>query len=245
MKKPKCILLDVEGTTSSISFVYDVMFPFVRENLAEFLQENWESDSVQECLPMLADELGFENLSAWFANAADPKPLVANGVIQLMDDDVKATGLKKLQGAIWQSGFESGDLVAHLFEEVAEQIKEWVALGIKVCIYSSGSVQAQHLFFGHTVNGNLRPLLSGHYDTTIGNKKEPDSYRTITEDLALEPSDILFISDVVEELDAAKAAGMGTVLSIRPGNKPVPNTDEFDCVKSFTELDISETVSNG
>ena len=162
---PKTILLDIEGTTSSISFVYDVMFPYVRENLESFLNENWSREDVQACLPLLKDDLAAND--DWPADQAD----VVSGVIKLMDDDVKATGLKQLQGLIWHDGFTSGTLVAHLFDDVADAIRSWHAEGVDIRIYSSGSIAAQRLFFGHTVAGDLLPLVSAHYDTTTGNKK--------------------------------------------------------------------------
>ena len=171
MSKPKCILLDVEGTTSSISFVYDVMFPYVREHLDSFLKQHWNTPAVQDCLPLLAKDTSNESVENWLdSNDETAQQQVAKAVIKLMDDDVKATGLKQLQGSIWKTGFESGQMVAHLFDEVAESIRKWHADGIEIRIYSSGSIAAQKLFFGHCLAGDLLPLISGHYDTTIGNK---------------------------------------------------------------------------
>lgn len=221
------ILLDIEGTTSSISFVYDKMFPFVRESLEEFLESNWDDSAVQECVPLLGADVDRE---------LSTKEDVAGAVVELMDADVKATGLKKLQGLIWKDGFHSGQLVAHVYEDVPAAIKSWVAAGIDVRIYSSGSVQAQHLFFGHTVAGSLLEQFKGHYDTTTGNKKESSSYEKIAAEFGLPAEEILFVSDVDAELVAAKAAGMQTALSIRPGNKPM----EWDglSIEDFTQLKI-------
>ena len=242
----KCVLLDIEGTTSSISFVYDVMFPFVRENLDSFLVDHWDDDSVRSCLPLLAEELKHASVSDWLSDDRDEaKAKVAEGVIQLMDNDVKATGLKKLQGAIWKAGFESGEMVAHLYDDVAPAIKAWTQAGIDVRIYSSGSVQAQILFFAHTVAGDLLPLIKGHYDTTIGNKKEEQSYIAISNDMGFAAGEILFVSDVPAELDAAAKAGMQTALSIRPGNHPVENVDEYLVIESFSEIEVAKVASNG
>ena len=242
----KCILLDIEGTTSSISFVYDVMFPFVRKNLDSFLNEHWNSESVQACLPLLADELGQDSVSSWLSDDAElAKKNVAQGVIQLMDNDVKSTGLKKLQGAIWKAGFESGEMVAHLYEDVAPAIKDWNDAGIDVRIYSSGSIQAQKLFFGHTLAGDLLPQIKGHYDTTIGNKKEKQSYVSIASEIGLAANEILFVSDVAAELDAAAEAGMQTRLSLRPGNNPVENLERYSSIESFSEIEIAKAASNG
>ena len=228
------ILLDIEGTTSSISFVYDVMFPFVREHLAAFLDQHWQAQDVQNACAAMAQDEGFDSAEKWFG-ANDGRDLVQATVIRLMDDDVKATGLKKLQGLIWRQGFESGQLQAHLYDEVAENIQRWVDAGMDVRIYSSGSVQAQQLFFGHTVVGDLSPLFRGHYDTTTGSKRESDSYTAIGQDFDCEIGDVLFVSDVVAELDAARQAGMQTVLSVRPGNPDQPAHDH-PAIRDFAEI---------
>ena len=242
--QPKCILLDIEGTTSSISFVYDVMFPFVRENLDPFLAENWRQEAVADCLPLLAEDIG-QTFSGWLpSDDALAQRVVANAVIGLMDDDVKATGLKKLQGQIWKSGFESGQMVAHVYEDVPEAIEHWISAGSQIRIYSSGSVQAQKLFFGHTVAGDLLSKFAGHYDTTIGSKKVSASYSAIAEDAGISPADFVFVSDVIEELQAAREAGMGTVLSIRPGNKSIDDPSDFVSVESFANIDF-DTVCTG
>ena len=161
--------------------------------------------------------------------------VVHRALISLMDDDVKSTGLKKLQGLVWESGFRSGEMVAHLYDDVAPAIAAWKEDGLDVRIYSSGSIYAQKLFFGHCVAGNLLPHFSGHYDTTIGHKRESASYQKIADDW-MSAAKVLFISDVAEELDAAKAAGMRTLLSIRPGNKPIENRENYDAIESFEKV---------
>ena len=230
----RSILLDIEGTTSSISFVYDVMFPYVREHLTEFLAKRWADEDVQKCVALLRTDIGADE--NWPAD----ENAVAKAVIGLMDDDVKATGLKQLQGLIWHDGFKSGAMVAHLFDDVAAAIRSWEATGIDVRIYSSGSIAAQKLFFEHTVAGNLLPLLKGQYDTTTGGKKEPASYEIIAGEIGVPPDTILFISDVGEELDAAAQAGMQTLLSIRPGNKPVENIDLYTAITDFASVELSD-----
>ncbi|MEM7453072.1 MAG: acireductone synthase [Planctomycetota bacterium] len=234
------ILLDIEGTTSSISFVYDVMFPYVRENLADYLNGNWDASEVQECLPLLAADLGQESKQAWFGDADNEgaKQLVHDGVISLMDADVKATGLKQLQGLVWKDGFHSGQMVAHLYDDVAPAIESWRDAGIDIRIYSSGSIAAQKLFFGHTICGDLLESFGNHYDTTTGPKKEADSYRRITGDFGIEAGSILFVSDVPAELEAARESGMQTVLSVRPGNKPVDPGHGFVVVESFADIAV-------
>ena len=238
------ILLDIEGTTSSIDFVYDVMFPYARANFSDYLRANFETEAVQSALPILAKDLGLESVDAMLAGCdlSDTEAcpdVVHRALIGLMDDDVKSTGLKKLQGLVWQSGFQSGEMVAHLYDDVAPAISAWKQSGIDVRIYSSGSIHAQKLFFGHSVAGDLLPHFSGHYDTTIGHKREPASYQAIADDWM--PADkIVFISDVAEELDAAMAVGMRAILSVRPGNKPVDNAADYCAVESFAEVGLDK-----
>jgi len=221
------ILLDIEGTTSSVSFVYDVMFPYVRKHLTFEVFANWLEPEYIEAFYAIAKDAGHESLDAWLKsvsltrdNPLRAADVVCKEVIRLMDADVKATGLKQLQGLIWKSGFESGELKAHVYDDVPPALAGWNAAGKDVRIYSSGSVQAQKLFFGHTIAGNLLSQFHGHYDTTIGGKKEAASYRKIADEFQLPAAEILFSSDIVAELDAARTAGMQTALVARPGNAP-------------------------
>lgn len=239
--KVRGVLLDIEGTTSSISFVYDVMFPYVRENVASFLDSDWEDPSVQACLPLLVDDLNKTSVDRWLGSLTidQQKQEIVEAVIGLMDADIKATGLKQLQGLIWKNGFHEGQLVAHMFDDVADAVRRWTRSAIDVRIYSSGSVQAQKLFFGHTVAGDLLSLFNGHYDTTTGPKKDAESYRKIAAEYTCDASEILFISDVVDELEAAKQAGLQTVLSVRPGNAPVGDVHGFATIESFSEIRLT------
>ena len=223
------ILLDIEGTTSSISFVYDVMFPYVRRELDSFLEQNWNQVELTTAVDRIADEAGHSSSHEWLAShptSNDKRAEVSSEVIRLMDADVKSTGLKLLQGQIWKSGFESGELKAHLYPDVLPSLQRWTDEGCDIRIYSSGSVQAQQLFFGHTVDGDLLSFFRGHYDTTTGPKREADSYRKIARDYGIAAQQITFYSDVLAELDAASQAGMATYLVCRPGNAPVtPEND--------------------
>ena len=227
------IVLDVEGTTSSISFVYDVLFAFARKHVADFLAQNRLDPVVQAAAVSLAAETGAAD-----ATLADPEGTtrLALAAIDLMNRDVKSTPLKTLQGLIWRSGFESGELVSHVFDDVPETLAQWADSGLDVRIYSSGSIDAQKLFFSHTGAGNLTPHLRGHYDTTTGPKREAASYRAIAADMEMEPREILFVSDVGEELDAARQAGMATALAIRPGNREPGGFLEHESLVSFTEI---------
>lgn len=233
----KAILLDIEGTTSSVSFVYDVMFPQVRRDLTSFLEKNWEEVDVRLACDQIAQDAGHASVEYWCGpNSMDQRENVEAEVIRLMDSDVKATGLKKLQGLIWRSGFESGEMKAHVYPDVPSCLQAWRDAGIDLRIYSSGSVQAQLLFFGHTEVGDLLSQFSGHYDTTIGSKKESPSYEKIATDWNVPAAEILFISDVVAELDAAKQAGLQTRLCVRPGNAPVAEDHGHAVVHSFDEV---------
>src|SRR5437868_2040157 len=237
------ILLDIEGTTSSISFVYDVMFPYVRKHLTFEVFSNWMEPEYIEALHGIARDAGHESLDSWLKqqglsrdNPLRGAEVVCKEVTRLMDTDAKTTGLKALQGLIWQSGFDSGELKAHIYDDVPPALAAWNAAGKDVRIYSSGSVQAQKLFFGHTIAGNLLPMFRGHYDTTTGPKKEAESYRKIAAEFGLPPREIMFLSDVVAELDAARAAGMQTVLVIRPGNAAAAAGHSHRVVENFGDI---------
>jgi enolase-phosphatase E1 len=232
------ILLDIEGTTSSISYVYEVLFPFAREHLDTFLREQWEAPGTLRALNQLARDAGAASFIDWTSDdsLAQARERVRSEVQRLMADDVKSTGLKELQGLIWRGGFESGQLRAHVFPDVPAALEWWAVRRLDARIYSSGSVAAQQLFFAHTEVGDLSALLHGYYDTTTGPKREPASYRRIAEDMQLLPASILFLSDVVPELDAARAAGIETRLVVRPGNARSPEGHVHAVIRSFDEL---------
>ena len=235
------ILLDIEGTTSSISFVHDVMFPFVLTHLESFLSEHFQRTDVCAACDQIAKDAGHESLAQWAvtSSADDAVSLITQEVRKLMSEDVKATGLKHLQGLIWQGGFVSAELKAHVYPDVIPAINRWRSAGIDIRIYSSGSIAAQKLFFKNLAQeGNCLHLFSGHYDTTSGGKKESDSYRRIATDWGLEPAKILFISDIEDELSAARDAGMHACVSIRPGNAPIDGSRGFPAIQSFSEVEV-------
>ncbi|RCS49143.1 acireductone synthase [Bremerella cremea] len=236
-----CILLDIEGTTSSVSFVYDVMFPFVLRELDNYLECAWNAPELSPVLDQIAQDAGHQSFLAWTADLTDEssrRERVASEIRRLMADDVKATGLKQLQGMIWKDGFERGELVAQVYQDVPEALEAWTSAGLRVYIYSSGSIAAQKLFFGHSEAGNLLPYFSGHFDTTTGPKKETQSYLTIAAEIGEAGEKVLFISDVTAELDAAREAGMETRLSIRPGNKPVEEGHGHEPIASFSQVSL-------
>jgi enolase-phosphatase E1 len=208
------VLLDIEGTTTPIDFVYDTLFPFARKKLKTFVENHFASDAVTSALELLKTDHRSEtetDAPEW----SDTPEAASRYALWLMDLDRKATGLKALQGLIWKEGYNTGELKATLYKDVAPAILRWIEAGIQVCIYSSGSVLAQKLLFAHTVMGDLTPLLSGYFDTTTGPKREANSYLKISETLGTNPSEIFFLSDMVAELDAAKIAGLPTGLVVR------------------------------
>ena len=234
------VLLDIEGTTSSIDFVHEVMFPFARKRVPEFVATNWDSDQLNSCIALLANDLGESSVESWLTGDAESnQQTVIDAVCGMIDNDVKATGLKQLQGIIWKSGFHSGEMVAHLYDDTAPALRRWKEQGLDLRIYSSGSIAAQKLFFGHSVGGDLLDLFSAHYDTTTGPKKEAESYRKIVADAGVDANRIVFVSDIAAELDAAAEAGLQTVLSIRPGNAAVENIDDYHAIESFETLQVS------
>ena len=244
----RCVLLDIEGTVSDIRFVYDVMFPYAKNHLDGFLIENWSLPSVRDAVRALAPDAGKSSVEEWLGSHwksepaesdASPNAIVADHCKQLMASDSKTTGLKMLQGMIWQSGFESGALRAELFADVLPALEEWKAKGLDLRIYSSGSVLAQKMFFKYTVLGDLSDLFSAHYDTTIGTKKESASYQRIAAESQYEPSDIIFVTDVYSELIAACQAGMQVVASVRPNNVPLPTEFTGLTITSFSQIEIS------
>ncbi len=233
----RSLLLDIEGTTSPIAFVHDVMFPFAARALSDYLDSSWRDDALERAVGQLARDLGHADAASWLGEATDTRARreVEREVRRLMDADIKATGLKELQGLIWKSGFESGELCAPVFDDVLPAIDEWRESGREIGIYSSGSVAAQKLFFGHTTAGNVLDRFSIHFDTTVGGKKDEASYRAIASSWERRPADMLFLSDVVEELDAAAAAGLPVALLARPGNA-TPPPHSHPVIRSFAEV---------
>lgn len=241
----RMILLDIEGTTSSVSYVFDVMYPFSQKKMPEFLANNWDNEKVQAACNQLAIDVGESGMSAW-EDGADTRQQVIDRVVaeanKLIAADVKATGLKEIQGLIWAEGYEAGELKSHFYPDVLPAIEAWKDAGFDIRIFSSGSIKAQKVFFKYTEYGDLAKFLSGHYDTTTGPKKEATSYKLIAEDSGVKPSQVTFLSDVVEELDAARDAGMNTILVRRPGNKPVADENGHHAIESFEQLKFTLPV---
>ena len=210
------ILTDIEGTTSSISFVKDVLFPYARRELPGFIRDHGHEPDVRHWLDVVATEHG----------AICDDAVIAEILQGWIDQDRKHTALKALQGMIWMAGYRSRDFTAHVYPDVAPQLQAWHAAGHRLAVYSSGSVPAQKLLFGNSDAGDLSGLFSAWFDTEVGHKRDADSYRLIADSLHRSPGDILFLSDVVAELDAAGDAGVRTVLLDRREDYPEPRTGD-------------------
>ncbi|MBC9250802.1 2,3-diketo-5-methylthio-1-phosphopentane phosphatase [Pseudomonas alcaligenes] len=221
----KAILTDIEGTTSAVSFVFDVLFPYAAQHLPDFILEHADEPQVREQLQAVRAESG----------EADADLIrVIEILLEWIATDRKATPLKALQGMIWAEGYQAGQLKGHVYPDAVEALKRWKAEGYGLYVYSSGSIQAQQLIFGCSEAGDLRPLFSGYFDTTSGPKREVDSYRRITESIGLPADEILFLSDIVQELDAAQLAGMQTVGLAREGGSLAGH----ETVASFAVIDL-------
>lgn len=219
----RAVLLDVEGTTTPVEFVYEVLFPFARRHVGEFIRRQLASQEVRAVLSALREEHGGD-VEKGFAPPAwrdDSDGHLAESVAAyvhwLMDEDRKSTALKSLQGKIWEAGYLDGSLRAPVYGDVPKGFARWRGQGKGVYIYSSGSVLAQKLLFAHTNSGDLTAFIDGYFDTTTGTKTSADSYRSIGASIRLPAAEVLFISDVGAELDAAREAGMKTALCARAG----------------------------
>jgi enolase-phosphatase E1 len=224
----RAILLDIEGTTTPIAFVHDVLFSYARDHLREFLAANPAVDDIA----LLREEHA--------ADVSEAPPLtdeiesIAAYVEWLIKLDRKSTALKSLQGKIWRQGYQDGSLKSQVFADVAPAFERWHERGLKISIFSSGSVLAQQLLFAHTEVGDLTLFIESYFDTKVGKKGDAESYRKIAEAMSLKPEQILFISDVVAELDAASETGMKTLLSIRPGNEP--QEERYPSIRTFDSI---------
>ena len=227
---PRVVLLDIEGTTTPIEFVHHVLFPYARARVRDFLQSHASDEGVREDIELLRREYAAERpaeLPSWNAESF---------VYWLMDRDRKSTGLKSLQGKIWEAGYRAGELKGkgEVYADVRPALARWHDAGKRIAIFSSGSVQAQRNLFANTTAGDLSAFLSGYFDTTTGPKRESRSYQRIAGELRCRPEDVLFVSDVSAELDAAREAGMRTALCVR--GAPPETTNGHPVIHTFSEL---------
>lgn len=225
----KYILTDVEGTTTSISFVHDVLFPFAKERLRAFVTKNMARKEVIDSLELTKKTVLEEDQK----NINDEQCI--DQLLKWIAEDRKHPALKNLQGYIWEEGYSTGEIKGHVYEDVPTALSTWKNAGIGLGVYSSGSVKAQHLIFEYSTAGNLRPFFSHHFDTAVGHKREKPSYVTIAEKLKIPAGEILFLSDIKEELDAAREAGMLTIQLVRLDNVIL---GDHPTVGNFLEIDL-------
>ncbi|CAO3563937.1 unnamed protein product [Mortierella alpina] len=243
------VISDIEGTTTPIVFVKENLFPYVTSKLAEFLKRNWSTEEMKENIEALRAQAekdvaeGLPQAVAITKELSDvPAEKVQEDVIASiawqMKADRKIGALKAFQGYMWKEGYASGDLKGALYEDVVPAFDQWKAEGKKLYIYSSGSIPAQKLLFGHSEKGDLLHYFSGHYDTTIGQKIEAESYSKIAADIGVDPERALFLSDNIHEINAAKKAGFQAVVVDRPGNDHLSDEDRASniVVKSFSDI---------
>lgn len=194
----QAIVTDIEGTTTSLAFVKDVLFPYARARLAVFVESHGDRAEVAEQL-MLAGSL---------CGGRHDRAAIVRQLQAWSDADRKITPLKALQGMIWAEGYASGEIVGHVYDDAATMLRRWHQSGLQLHVFSSGSVAAQQLLFRHSSHGDLGPCFAGFFDTRIGGKQEAESYRRIADAIGVAPASALFLSDTPSELDAAIAAGM-------------------------------------
>jgi len=233
----EAILLDIEGTTTPIDFVHKTLFPFARRQMEKFIEENFSSlnDEIKSLKIEHEEDYAEEFYMKEFDENAPAS--IANYLKFLIDEDRKSTALKSVQGKIWQIGYESGELKSEVFADVPRAFTRWREQGKTIAIYSSGSVLAQKLIFRHSNCGDLTAFIADYFDTNVGGKKEPASYRKIAAAINFPAAEIAFVSDSEAELDAAKSAGLKTVLSIREGNAALDGQKAHLTVKSFDDME--------
>jgi enolase-phosphatase E1 len=234
------ILLDIEGTTTPIAFVTQVLYPYARTHLRAHLEGHRDSPEYLALLAAFrrehaADAAAGEPVPPWADETADAWPSVQAYAEWLMDRDRKSPALKELQGDIWETGYQRGELAGQVYEDVPRAFQRWQSEGVRLGIFSSGSVPAQRCLFRGSTAGDLSPFLHWYFDTHTGSKQDPESYRRIAAEVSEAPPRILFVSDIAGELNAARAAGLATTLIVRPGNIPQPPHDHR-VVQSFDEI---------
>ncbi|XP_067134982.1 enolase-phosphatase E1 [Centruroides vittatus] len=247
-------LLDIEGTTTSISFVKNTLFPYARSAICNYLKQFWGNSELMETIEALKKQVNEdkqkgikeiveiedlpESPSEEDINAVQKS--IVNNIMLQMDYDRKTTALKQLQGQMWRIGYKNGEIKSHVYEDVPSCLESWKKEGKQIYIYSSGSVEAQKLLFQYSNYGNLLQFIDGHFDTNTGQKFDHHSYVKIAEYIGVAPENILFLTDVTKEADAALKAKMQVAILLREGNAPLSNEElsRFNCISSFHQLQL-------
>lgn len=224
------VLTDIEGTTTSISFVYEVLFPYFRENISQ-LKSMMHLDEVAEAFQQTSEIIQQEDERS----VTDTDELIAT-LLQWSLEDRKIKPLKTVQGFLWKTGYESGEILGHVFPDVPLALKEWKNEGVQMGVFSSGSVAAQKLIFGYSDHGDLTPYFSAYFDINTGGKRDAQTYQIIADKIGVSNNRILFLSDIVEELVAADEAGFQTIQLVRAGN--TANWKSY--VSDFSEIQIEK-----
>ncbi|KAH8418534.1 hypothetical protein KR009_011735 [Drosophila setifemur] len=241
-REAKVVLVDIEGTTTSISFVHDVLFPYARKNVEKFLNDSWSDGETKQIVQDLQQVPQFAEYKATLSapSAEANVALIAHFVRHLITKNLKITPMKTLQGLIWAKGYENGELKGHVYEDVPAAFQAWRNAGLRIGVYSSGSVAAQKLIFAHSIEGDLLTHLTAHFDTHVGHKQDKQSYTNISKSLGEEPQQILFLTDIPGEAAAARAAGLQAIILQRPGNAAlsVDQKNSFEVIPDFTLLSL-------
>lgn len=248
------LLLDIEGTTTPITFVKDILFPYIKEHLEDYLSAHWEEDECKQDVHLLKKQIeeDMRQNRACPVHAVDQtvhtdeeKAIreVVDNVLWQMAADRKSTALKQLQGHMWRSAYTSGRIKGQIYEDVIPAIRRWRSLGLKVYIYSSGSVEAQKLLFEYSIEGDVLDLFDGHFDTNIGPKVDSKSYKNIAERIGCGAEEITFLTDVTREAKAAEEAGVNVVVVVRPGNMELTDEerDHYNLIHSFSQLEVTRS----
>ncbi|KAG9353611.1 hypothetical protein AGOR_G00014940 [Albula goreensis] len=245
------LLLDIEGTTTPITFVKDILFPYIKEHLEDYLSAHWEEDECKQDVHLLKKQAeedtrqhraGPVHVLDQTVHTDEEKAIreVVDNVLWQMAADRKTTALKQLQGHMWRAAYAAGRIKGEVYQDVAPAIRRWRRLGLKVYIYSSGSVEAQKLLFGYSVEGDLLDLFDGHFDTNIGPKVESKSYQRIADRIGCPPEDITFLTDVTREARAAEEAGVNVIVVVRPGNMELTEEEKthYSLITSFSQMEV-------
>jgi len=246
----RTVLIDIEGTTTSISFVKETLFPYVRQNLKDYIETKWEDGEFKQDYEKLKEQAKKDEedkLDGFVAITGDKpeeeRESLLKNILWQMDNDRKTGALKQLQGHMWREAYKTGTVKGHVYEDVPKAFESWTNDGKKIYVYSSGSVEAQKLLFGYSAHGDLLKYFSDFFDTEVGAKQESDSYKNILSKIGEKPSDVVFLTDVVKEAAAAKEAGLSTVIVVREGNAALTDEEKVAYATVNSLLDLTFQTS--